>query len=149
MSGSGTMRTGYWVLWVQWSTYIQARGGGGKGGGGEVKHRHTNWRGSMLICGAGGFSRLNSILDDISNLSGVRGMYLQVPSIAGGIGLKSLRHGVERGTYCVLMFAFGVLVGRVRVYGRRLGGGRGGEACLELLFSRLGSRRRSYVLGAT
>lgn len=37
-----------------------------------------------------------------------------------------MEHGVERGTYCVLMFAFGALVGRVRVYGRHWGGGGGG-----------------------
>lgn len=53
------------------STYIQARGGGGA----KQKHRHTNWRGSMLICGtgAGRFSRLNSIMDDISHLRGSGG----------------------------------------------------------------------------
>lgn len=84
---------------------FKSRGGGGGEGGAKQKHRHTNWRGSMLICGAGGFSRLNSILDDISNLRGSGGgrvpTAVQVPSIAGGIGLKSLQHGVERGTYCV------------------------------------------------
>lgn len=61
------------------------------------------------------FQDLIQILDDHDGEG-----YLHVPSKENtlhsrGIGLKSLRHGVERGTYRVLMLD--VLVGRVRVYG--------------------------------